>query len=125
MAKKTAYGTSKTLYSSFIRKRDGKCRKCGSTKSLQCSHIRSIGAYKYLEFEPQNAIALCLRCHLYWWHKEPIDASKWFRETFPEIDAYLNERIRQHHQTTIKEKHDYIAMNADLRSMLSSLSTNE
>lgn len=117
----TPYKEAHKLFSQYIRQRDGKCMRCGKTTSLQCSHIRSVGAYKYLEFEPQNAIALCLKCHLYWWHKEIQDATDWFRDTFPQVNEYLDNRIRQHHQTTIKEKTDYKEIRANLRSMLSSL----
>jgi hypothetical protein len=30
-------------------------------------------------------------CHLYWWHKEPVEAAEWLRTAFPE---YYDESIR-------------------------------
>lgn len=82
---------AKKLFSQYIRERDGKCQKCGKTTSLQCSHVNSVGAYPALRFDPFNAIALCHRCHIYWWHKEPLEASEWFQNKFPAQYAYLVE----------------------------------
>ena len=30
-----------------------------------------------MQFDPDNVKALCLGCHLYWWHKHPIEAKEW------------------------------------------------
>jgi hypothetical protein len=27
---------------------------------------------------------LCYHCHLNWWHKNPIEAGRWFESKFPE-----------------------------------------
>ena len=34
-----------------------------------------------MQFDPDNVKALCLGCHLYWWHKHPIDAKEWAEKT--------------------------------------------
>lgn len=30
-----------------------------------------------MQFNTDNVKALCLGCHLYWWHKHPIEAKEW------------------------------------------------
>ena len=30
-----------------------------------------------MQFDVNNVKALCLGCHLYWWHKHPIEAKEW------------------------------------------------
>ena len=30
-----------------------------------------------MQFDVNNVKALCVGCHLYWWHKHPIDAKEW------------------------------------------------
>lgn len=86
--------TAKSLFSTLVRLRDGACKRCGKTTNLQCSHIKSVGAHPKLQFNPANAMALCHRCHIYWWHKEPTEAAEWFKTKFPEISAYLDEKVR-------------------------------
>ena len=41
------------------------------------SHIYPKGRYRKMQFDPDNVKALCLGCHLYWWHKNPIEAKEW------------------------------------------------
>lgn len=50
------------LFSQYIRSRDGKCKRCGKTEYLQCSHFwaRANSATRYY---PANCIALCYGCH--------------------------------------------------------------
>ena len=30
-----------------------------------------------MQFDVNNVKALCVGCHLYWWHKHPIEAKEW------------------------------------------------
>ena len=30
-----------------------------------------------MQFDVNNVKALCGGCHLYWWHKHPIEAKEW------------------------------------------------
>ena len=30
-----------------------------------------------MQFDVENVKALCLGCHIYWWHKHPLEAGKW------------------------------------------------
>ena len=61
----------------ILIKRDKVCLRCGKTKYLQASHIYPKGKYRRLEFEIDNIKFLCNGCHIFWWHKNPIEAMKW------------------------------------------------
>lgn len=66
------------LLHEIVRLRDGaKCLKCGRTDKLQLSHIYPKGRYKLMEYLLGNVKLLCLSCHLFWWHKNPIEAHEW------------------------------------------------
>ena len=74
----------KRLLRELVVARDGeKCLRCGRTDTLQMSHIYSVGQEKKLEYDEDNLKLLCLRCHLYWWHKEPLEASEWIKKVIP------------------------------------------
>jgi len=60
-----------------------KCERCGKTEGLQASHILNKGSHQRLRFEPHNIIALCVGCHLYFWHKSPLEAAQWLNEKWP------------------------------------------
>ena len=34
-----------------------------------------------MQFLPENVKAICTGCHLYWWHKHPIEAKEWAEKT--------------------------------------------
>lgn len=60
-----------------------RCRRCGNQSSpgrggaLQSAHIFPKGQYPGLRWELSNLLALCYRCHIHWWHKNPIEAREW------------------------------------------------
>lgn len=65
-------------FSRWIRKRDGRCLRCGTTESLTNSHFwtRKNSALRY---EPDNCITLCAwKCHIYGWEKEKQGAYRDF-----------------------------------------------
>lgn len=102
------------LFSEYIRKRDGYCLHCGKTENLQCSHI--VGRLNHhLRYDPQNAITLCYACHIHFWHKEPLEASVWFRGIRPDAEEYLN---RERNKI---EKLDYEEIVSSLNGMLKEL----
>lgn len=37
-----------------------------------------------------------MKCHLNWWHKNPIEAAEWFKETYPDRYLKLKELSKQH-----------------------------
>lgn len=69
-----------SLFSEIVRSQ-GVCDKCGTTRNLQCAHVKS---RKYLQtrWDFENSLCLCVKCHLYWAHKEPHEFVRWFDEKF-------------------------------------------
>tara|TARA_R110002012_G_scaffold321519_1_gene549643 strand:+ start:183 stop:539 length:357 start_codon:yes stop_codon:yes gene_type:complete len=65
------------LLRELVLRRDKCCLRCGKTTALHTSHIYPRGKYPKMQFEPLNVKALCVGCHLYWWHKHPIEAKEW------------------------------------------------
>ena len=86
------------LFSKFIRKRDGKCLKCGRTDGgLQCAHIagrRSLAG----RWNEDNAITLCYFCHLRWSHQNPLEFAEWLKKYLP---SYYAEALKVT-KTTVK-----------------------
>jgi 5-methylcytosine-specific restriction endonuclease McrA len=82
----------KKLLHQLVVVRDKKCLRCDATKALQASHIKSKGAYPQMKWNPRNVKALCYRCHFYFWHKEPIDAYKWYKKLNPTNLRYLEKK---------------------------------
>lgn len=82
------------VYSQIIRKRDMCCQRCGTTNNLHCSHIipRTSLSVRWDSF---NAIALCHRCHIYWWHKNPLEAVNWFNDKWPGRYEVLKKRSQK------------------------------
>lgn len=37
-----------------------------------------------MEFDLDNVKTLCYRCHLHWWHKNPVEAKEWLDQTLTE-----------------------------------------
>lgn len=71
------------LFSKYIRKRDGRCLKCGRFDTLQCAHLagrRSLAG----RWNEKNAITLCYACHLRWSHQFPVEFVTWLKENYPE-----------------------------------------
>lgn len=59
------------------------CQKCGKTSQLQAAHVFPKGRYPHLRFEEYNLITLCIGCHLYWAHKDPIGFHDWLEVVEP------------------------------------------
>ena len=65
------------LVREYVILRDKICLRCGKPNRLHASHIYPRGKYPKMQFDVNNVKALCLGCHLYWWHKHPIEAKEW------------------------------------------------
>lgn len=76
--KKTLKNKLDKVFSEIIRER-GRCERCGKTEKLQCSHIYSRSLLS-VRWDIDNAFCLCAGCHLYWWHKNPIEAAEFTKE---------------------------------------------
>lgn len=55
------------------------CRAQGKAepKWLQVAHVEPVGGAPHLRYDPENARALCARCHIFTWHKAPRRAEAW------------------------------------------------
>lgn len=102
------------LFSQYIRKRDGKCMRCGKDTTLQCAHYFG-RRNRRLRYDPQNSITLCYSCHIFWAHKEPHEFVEWFREKFPKNYEYLL-KVRNE-----VEKIDYEEVIESLQKLLESM----
>ncbi len=97
--------------------RDKRCLRCGKESILHTSHIYPRGKYPRMQFLPENVKALCTGCHLYWWHKHPIEAREWAIKALgrPRLNklkkiantikygSYDYKEIKQELETKIKE----------------------
>ena len=60
-------------FSKMIRRRDGKCMRCGATnKPLFCMHYHSRVA-RSVRFHQHNAIAGCYGCHAFLEHRKTVE----------------------------------------------------
>ena len=82
MKRKTLKNKLDTVFSLKIRER-GRCERCGTTERLQCSHIFSRSNLS-VRWDEDNAFCLCSGCHIFWWHKNPIEAGEFTREKLGE-----------------------------------------
>lgn len=104
------------LLHEYLRIRDGEfCLKCRQTERLQLSHIYPKGKYRKLEFDHENVKLLCMKCHLYWWHKNPIEAHEWLQTAIPE-DRLSKLKIRAN--TVIKATLDYKVIKLELEQLI-------
>lgn len=79
--------------------RDGdKCVMCGcyvSGANAHGSHIIPRSADKYLALHPVNILQMCMHCHLYVWHKNPIEVSEWLeKKDADRVEWLRHQRIR-------------------------------
>ena len=111
---------NKLLREAMIRRDGEQCLRCGKTP-VQMSHIKSKGKYRKLAFDLNNVKPLCLGCHLYWWHKEPLEAAEWVREKLPERIKYLEEKTR----TIDKTKLDYKQIKRELENVINIKEEND
>jgi 5-methylcytosine-specific restriction endonuclease McrA len=96
-----------TLVREYVCLRDKSvCQRClrpVEGHNRHPSHVYGKKAYPRLEFEPDNVKILCFHCHINWWHKNPIEASEWFKQKFPDRDLILRELKMNQSPLTITE----------------------
>ena len=67
------------------------CEKCGRRGELSTfddAHV--VGRINLtLRWCILNHLCLCFQCHRFFWHEEPLEAARWFKEKFPERYQYL------------------------------------
>lgn len=79
------------LCSQIVRSR-GACERCGKTESLQDAHIIGRAKSLSIRWDFENHLCLCVACHIYWWHKQPLEAADWFNEKWPGRYDKLNQK---------------------------------
>lgn len=67
-----------------VFERDQRCVRCGTDKRLTASHVYPKGRYPQLRHVAINILTMCAACHLYWWHRNPLEAAEWFHASWPE-----------------------------------------
>jgi len=77
-----------------IRERDNnQCQRCGKivkgSDSHPCHVVAKGNGASLRRWDLLNIFLGCMNCHINWWHKEVTESGKWFAETFPARDAYL------------------------------------
>lgn len=112
----TAYQTNqlRVLLRTACIARDKRCIKCGTTYTLETSHVFSKGAYRALQYDLNNVIALCHNCHHNFWHKYPHDALDWFIKKYPDRIEYLIEK-----KNNLVKLPEYSAIRSELISHIS------
>lgn len=84
----------------------GRCLKCQKLTVLYVSHIEPKGEYPHMRWTIGNAFALCYRCHIHWWHKNPRAAWEFSckvmgtkaRETLAALARYQRGPYRPDHR---------------------------
>lgn len=77
-----------TAMSALVRSK-GFCEHCQRKYDrLEWAHVIS-RSNRSLRWDIFNAMCLCSRCHRFFWHDTPLEASKWFQKTFPFRYIYL------------------------------------
>ena len=103
------------LVKDYVKRRDNyTCQHCGKVvEGVNChaSHVIPVSRSGYLQFDPMNMKVLDYHCHINWWHKHPVEAGKWFTDTFPERWEYLRnlhiKRMKPMTELELQEKIDY------------------
>lgn len=77
-----------------VFERDGfKCVRCGKSNP-QWAHVIS-RSRTFLRWLTENALSLCNGCHIFWWHKNPLEATAWFQAKYPDRYELLMSKLRE------------------------------
>lgn len=77
MQRKQLIKKADKLWSEYIKKRDKRCQRCGTTQNLESAHIIS-RTHTTLRHHPDNGIALCHKCHMYF-HAHPLEFEEFIK----------------------------------------------
>ena len=99
------------LVRDYVLLRDKVCLRGGKSNNLHASHIYPKGKFRKMEFDTDNVKALCLGCHLYWWHKHPIEAKDWAEKT---LGKERLDRLKKKANSVNKNKLDFNLLRDEL-----------
>lgn len=108
--------TCDLLWSTIIRS-VGECQKCGSKKNLQAAHIVS-RRNKLLRWDLRNGICLCVRCHIFWQHKNPVEFAEWLRLNYPEKYEFALNKDKIYGKVDIEETLHNLISNSSVGNIL-------
>lgn len=107
------------LVAQYVKQRDGnicqKCLKYVEGANCHASHVIPKSMGNQFRFDPLNLKVLCFKCHIGWWHKEPVRAGEWFKEKFPDRYEYLYGQPRKTAKFSVE---DYQEMIEHYKSLL-------
>ena len=88
------------------------CQHCGKRvegMNAHGSHIYNEGTYRSMSADVDNILTFCYHCHIYWWHRNPIEASEFFNKKYPKLAQELKIRARTIRVIDWKKKLEEIA----------------
>ena len=71
-----------------------------------------------MQFDVDNVKALCLGCHLYWWHRSPIEAQEWAKKTLGKGRLI---KLKKQANRINKNKLDYKQLKSELETKIGEL----
>ncbi len=86
----------------------GQCQRCFKRvegANAHTSHVLPKSTHGALKYVPLNLKLLCYHCHINFWHKNPVWAGEWFKETFPDRWKYVQTmpRLRSYRIDNLQE----------------------
>jgi len=97
---------AKLLRQACLARDKYKCIRCGNTQvgELSASHIYPKGAYPAMRWDLENVKILDYKCHIHFFHKNPLEAAKWIKTAIPKERL---DRLLKLSQSTKKGCYDY------------------
>jgi len=84
-------------------KRAGVCQRCGKAEHLNCAHAYS-RAKMSIRWYDDNAFCMCVGCHFFWAHRNPLEFASWVQKTLgDERFAALILKSNKHKKWSIEE----------------------
>ncbi len=86
----------------------GQCQYCFNLvkgANAHTSHVFPKSTHGAIRYDLLNLKLLCYHHHINWWHKNPIESGKWFKEAFPDRMVYLEKmpRLRSYRVSDLQE----------------------
>ena len=75
----------------------GQCQHCYKRvegTNAHTSHVLPKSTHGAIRYDIKNLKLLCYHDHINWWHKNPTEASEWFRTTYPYRMDYIEKQPR-------------------------------